>query len=137
MLFRSVQVTKQGGVESVEAPDGQFLYFTKGYQVPGLWRLSVAGGEETLVLDSHGVGQWRYWAVTRQGIWFATAEQPNKPLLEFFSFATRKVTPVATLEKRIGFFGFSGLDVSPDGRWLIWQQLDQAGSDIMLLENFR
>ena len=25
----------------------------------------------------------------------------------------------------------------PDGRWLIWTQLDQVGHDIMLMENFR
>jgi hypothetical protein len=75
--------------------------------------------------------------VKEQGIYFATAETPERPLLEFFSFATGKVTLLATLEKRISYFGFAGLDVSPDGRWLIWQQLDQEGSDIMLMENFR
>jgi hypothetical protein len=100
-------------------------------------RLPVSGGEETLVLNHHSAGQWRYWAVKEQGIYFATAETPEHPLLEFFSFATNKVTPLATLEKKISYFGFAGLDVSSDGRWLILQQLDQEGSDIMLMENFR
>ena len=133
----AVQVTKNGGFDNVESPDGQFLYFTKGYQVPGIWRIPVAGGEETLALNQHRAGQWRYWAVQEQGIYFATAETLEHPLLEFFSFATGKATPLATLEKKISYFGFAGLDVSPNGRWLIWQQLDQEGSDIMLLENFR
>jgi Tol biopolymer transport system component/DNA-binding winged helix-turn-helix (wHTH) protein len=134
---QAVQVTRNGGFDNVESPDGQFLYFTKGYQVPGIWRVPVAGGEETLILNHHRAGQWRYWAVKEQGIYFATAEAPERPLLEFFSFATGKVTPIATLEKKISYFGFAGLDVSPDGHSLIWQQLDQEGSDIMLLENFR
>ncbi len=135
---QAVQVTRNGGFDNVESPDGrQYLYFTKGYRVPGIWRMPVAGGEETLVLNHHSAGQWRYWAVKEQGIYFATAETPEHPLLEFFSFATGKVTPLATLEKKISYFGFAGLDVSPDGRWLIWQQLDQEGSDIMLMENFR
>jgi hypothetical protein len=70
-------------------------------------------------------------------IYFATAETIEHPLLEFFSFATGKVSPIATVEKKISYFGFAGLDVSPDGRYIIWQQLDQEGSDIMLMENFR
>jgi hypothetical protein len=75
--------------------------------------------------------------VREQGIYFATAEIPERPQLEFFNFATGKVTTIATLGKKIRHLGFNGLDVSPDGRWLIWQQLDQEGSDIMLMENFR
>ncbi|MEP7336597.1 MAG: LpqB family beta-propeller domain-containing protein, partial [Acidobacteriota bacterium] len=134
---QAIQVTQHGGFDNVESPDGQYLYFTKGYRVPGIWRMPVAGGEQTLVLNHHSAGQWRYWAVKEQGIYFATAETPEHPLLEFFSFATGKVMPIATLEKKISYVGFAGLDVSPDGRWLIWQQLDQEGSDIMLLENFR
>jgi hypothetical protein len=30
----------------------------------------------------------------------------------------------------------SGLAVSPDGRWLLYTQVDQSGSDIMPVENF-
>ena len=134
---QAIQVTQHGGFDNVESSDGQYLYFTKGYQVPGIWRMPVAGGEETLVLNHHSAGQWRYWAVKEQGIYFATAETPEHPLLEFFSFASGKVMPIATLEKKISYFGFAGLDVSPDGRWLLWQQLDQEGSDIMLMDNFR
>jgi len=132
----AIQVTQQGGFESQESPDGQFLYFTKGY-LPGIWRVPISGGEEKMALNHHGSGKWRYWAVREQGIYFATAEIPERPQLEFFNFATGKVTTIATLGKKVGYHGFSGLDVSPDGRWLIWQQLDQEGSDIMLLENFR
>lgn len=29
-----------------------------------------------------------------------------------------------------------GIVVSPDGRWLLYTQVDQSGSDIMLMENF-
>jgi hypothetical protein len=74
--------------------------------------------------------------VVEQGIYFATAEQPQQPLIEFFRFATGQVTTVAVLEKELGRAA-SGLAVSPDGRWLIWSQVDQIGSDILLLENFR
>jgi hypothetical protein len=29
------------------------------------------------------------------------------------------------------------LAVSPDGRYLLWSQIDAVGGDLMLLENFR
>jgi len=28
------------------------------------------------------------------------------------------------------------LAISPDGRWILYSQLDQGGNDIMLVENF-
>ncbi len=132
----AVQVTQQVGHDGVESPDGQFLYFTKGYRVPGIWKMPIAGGEATLVLDQHGAGVWRHWEVTEAGIYFATEEQPKQTLIEFFSFATRQVTLIATMPKGLDR-STPGLSVSPDGRWLIWSQLDQQGSDILLLENFR
>jgi Tol biopolymer transport system component/DNA-binding winged helix-turn-helix (wHTH) protein len=133
---QALQVTKQGGFDSFEAPDGQWLYYAKGRAAPGIWRMPVAGGEETLALDHHRAGFWRYWAVTEQGIYFTTVETPDHPLIEFFNFATGKVTTISRLEKRIDG-NVSGLSVSPDGRALIWSQLDQSSSDIMLMENFR
>ena len=132
---QATQITTEGGLDNMESPDGRFLYYTKVRNTPGIWRKPVAGGEETLVLDHHRAGYWRHWTVVEQGIYFATAENPQQPLIEFFSFATGQVTPVVTLEKEIGK-GLSGLSVSPDGRWLIWSQIDQEGSDIMLVENF-
>jgi hypothetical protein len=29
------------------------------------------------------------------------------------------------------------LSISPDGRWVLYTQMDQAGSDLMLVENYR
>jgi hypothetical protein len=74
--------------------------------------------------------------MTEQGIYFANAATPAHPLIEFFSFATGKVTLVAAIERGIGS-GAAGLAVSPDNRWLLYVQLDHGGSDIMLMENFR
>ena len=61
----------------------------------------MEGGAETPVLDHHQAGLWRSWAVVEQGIYFVTAETPDRPLIEFFSFATGQVTQVAAPEKPI------------------------------------
>jgi eukaryotic-like serine/threonine-protein kinase len=131
----AVQVTRQGGFEGFESPDGKFLYYAKR-NAPGLWRIPTEGGEETPVLDLHKAGYWRYWAMADKGIYFVTAETPSRPVIEFFSFATNQVTQIATLEKPIVQW-YPGFAVSPDGRWILCAQLDQSGSDIILLENFR
>jgi hypothetical protein len=74
--------------------------------------------------------------LAENGIYFATAEQPLHPLVEFFSFSTGQITHIATLEKEI-FGNAKGLAISPDGHWLIYSQIDQNTSGIVLLENFR
>jgi hypothetical protein len=96
----------------------------------------VKGGVETPVVDHHGAGFWRSWAVTEEGIYFVTAEMPARPIIEFFSFAAGDVRQVAILERPVQsrVWGFS---VSPDRRWILYTQIDQSSSDIMLMENFR
>jgi hypothetical protein len=88
------------------------------------------------VLDHHRAGLWRQWEVTQHGIFFATAETPERALIEFFSFATSRVSLVMSLEKGLPDTT-SALSVSPDGRLLIWTQLDQISSDITLMNGFR
>jgi Tol biopolymer transport system component/DNA-binding winged helix-turn-helix (wHTH) protein len=130
---QAVQVTKQGGFLGRESIDGKFVYYLKDRGVPGIWRVPVEGGEEVLVLTHHKAGLSRAWTVVEKGIYFATAEDPANPSIEFYSFDTSKVTQVAALSKPFSY----SLSVSPDGRWLLYTQVDQSGSDIMLMENFR
>ena len=132
----AVPVTTQGGFEGFESPDGKYFYYAKGRDVPGIWRIPVEGGVETPVVDHHGAGFWRSWAVTQEGIYFVTAEMPARPVVEFFSFAAGDVSQVAIIDRPVHprVWGFS---VSPDRRWILYTQIDQSSSDIMLMEKFR
>ncbi|MBI3653066.1 MAG: PD40 domain-containing protein [Acidobacteria bacterium] len=132
----ALQVTRYGGFEACESTDGKILYYSKGRSVPGIWQVPVAGGEESLTLDYHKAGYWRLWTVMEKGIYFATATTPSRPVIEFYNFATRKVTTVATLDKPISRYD-PGLAISPDRRSLLFTQMDQSGSDIMLVDNFQ
>jgi Tol biopolymer transport system component len=129
----ALEVTHQGGFAAFESPDGNYVYYAKGLDVRGLWRLPVKGGAEELVLNRLGAGAWQLWAVVNPGIYFAEPEGKNRGVIEFFSFATRGVTRVAAMER----MSEDGLAVSPDGRWLVYTQDDTPSSDIMLVENFQ
>jgi len=132
----ATQVTKEGGFEGFESMDGKQLYYAKGRLAPGIWQTPVTGGPETLLLDHNKAGYWRFWAVAPKGIYFATANEPARPVIEFFNFATRNVMTIATLDKPLSPTD-PGLIVAPDGRSLLFAQMDQSGSDLMLVENFR
>jgi hypothetical protein len=71
------------------------------------------------------------WTVVPKGIYFAPMEAPKS--VEYFDFASKHVRRIRKFEKNFG----NGLSVSPDGRWLLYTQVDKANSDIMLVENFR
>ena len=128
-----VQVTKRGGYVAFESSDGKSVYYAKDQSSPGIWRVSVDGGEEVPVLDSVA-GYWGNWAVGLDGIYYIEPETKNGAAIEFFSFATRRITEVASLGKvSVSWVGFA---VSPDGQWALYTLVDQEGSDIMLVENF-
>ncbi|HXG67063.1 MAG TPA: protein kinase [Blastocatellia bacterium] len=131
----AVQVTKNGGFRACESPDGKFIYYSK-VDASGLWRVPVEGGEESLILDQLQKGYFHAWAVVDRGIYFINPAPKPPATIEFFSFATRRITRIASLEK-VSFMWGSTLAISPDERWILYSQLDQTGSDIMLVENFR
>jgi Tol biopolymer transport system component/DNA-binding winged helix-turn-helix (wHTH) protein len=134
---QAVQVTRHGGFEGFASADGKFIYYGKTIDFPSIWRMPVAGSEETPVLDLQKTEHRRSWVVVEKGIYFAAAETATRSVVEFFSFATGRVERrVATLERAIKQ-GPPGLEVSPDGRWLLYTRIDQSGSDIMLMEYFR
>jgi hypothetical protein len=128
-----IQVTKGGGFAAVESYDGKTLYYAKGLKVPGLWKVPVDGGEEALVIEQPGAGLWGYWDLTAAGIYYYN---DRTRAIEYFSFATRRVTKIATTEREPIRWD-PGMSVSPDGHWILYAQSDVAASHIMLVDNFR
>lgn len=121
-------MTQHGGLAPFESPDGKYVYYAKGLVNPSLWCVPVEGGEESLVLDR--VGSWAVWAVVDDGIYFEDGDGQSGEVIEFFSFATRRVTKVAAIAKPSGL----GLAVSPDERWLVCLQNEEGSSKVMLGE---
>ena len=92
----------------------------------------MEGGEETKVGDSlNSQGQF---AVTDLGTYFiARPEAAGAYNLDFCDFASDETREIVALPGRPGF----GLSVSPDGRYILYTQTEQQGTDLMLVENFR
>ena len=130
----AVQVTRHGGFAAMESPDGKFLYYAKGQNVPGLWRIPTDGGEEIEVITSLEPGYWGYWAVVDNGIYYL--DTTAKPGIAFFNLTTHHTTRAFDLENGPAREA-PGLAISSDKRTILYTQLDALNSDIILVENFR
>jgi Tol biopolymer transport system component/DNA-binding winged helix-turn-helix (wHTH) protein len=128
----AVQVTHNGGEFGIESEDGKTLYFTRILRADSgsIWRMPIAGGPEEQLSDSlYRVN----YAVAKRGIYYMThAGESGNSVLKLYDFATGTTSTVLAMG-RPEF----GLDVSPDGRYLVYAQLDDPASDLMLVENFR
>jgi eukaryotic-like serine/threonine-protein kinase len=131
----AVQLTRGSGQNPAESPDGRTVYYLRGQGESGLWQVSTEGGEETQVFEAR-VSPWN-WAAVGRGIYFLTPQARTQYALEFFDFATRQTTQVATLERPSVMSFISALTVSPDERWVLYAQRDKIDFDLMLVENFR
>jgi len=142
----AVPVTKNGGFAAMESVDGRSVFYTnKIDQAPmtgapmtgvdtasmALWKIEVTGGEESRVLPSV---YRRNFALVNSGIYFVPEPGADgKYFIQFLDFATQKVKMVASIP-RPPFLGFS---VSPDEHSILYSQIDESSSDLMLVENFR
>lgn len=91
--------------------------------------MPVDGGDETKILDAVPA---RSFTVVEKGIYFTSRWEQGRFAIQFFEFASRQTRPVVVSERPVG-----GVTVSPDGRSILYNQVDQQGSDLMLVENFR
>jgi len=132
-----VQVTHKGGCIPFESPDGNVVYYQKTMGDSDVWKVPAAGGEETRV---HGPVGMFCFVVVADGIYFIEPGPPGFPpsgprlnSLKFFSFAKGIAEKVFDIKYR----PMIGLSVSPDGRHVLFSQIDPFVCDLMLVENFR
>ena len=125
------QVVAFAGFYCRESPDGSLFYFSRDWANPSLWRVPVEGGEEEQVLESSFGG---IYEVVDDGVYFVPPSTPEAGFsVQFLRFATGAVEHVFSLER----WPPMGLSVSPDGRSILYSQMEDYQSDIMLVENFR
>jgi Tol biopolymer transport system component len=120
------------GFSPRESLDGTTMYFASHDENSVLKRVALRAesGTESEVEGLPRIRDSELWTLTSGGIYFVPAAAPKS--LRYFDFATKQVHPVFEGEK--DFRG--GLSVSPDGHWILYSQIADANSDIMLVDHF-
>ncbi|HZU26848.1 MAG TPA: hypothetical protein VFA04_15085 [Bryobacteraceae bacterium] len=138
---RAQRLTSESGFEPVESADGSLIYFfrpTFGQSIGQLFSVPAAGGPATKVMDdpvNHG-----WWALGSNGVYFVGAA-PGTPAgqlsgkdrrLDYFSFATRRVTELASIPGMLRLYN-PDFCLSPDERRIVYGQVDES-TNIMIVE---
>ena len=124
------RVTVNGGIYAAESHDSAYIYYSRGPTDPTLWRMPVKGGAEDLVSGAPKPFGTSHWALAATGIYIV---DQNGNLI-FYDFARRQTS---TIIHHPEFLTNWSLAVSPDGREVVWPQVDARAADLMLVENFR
>ena len=115
----------------LESPDGRYVYFSYDGQP---WQVKTDGGRQQQVEGMPLNASDNAWNPFGTGIYFL-ASPNNKMEIDVFDLNTKAVRTIFVLDKvtpaRMG-----GLPIT-DGRWLLFSQMDDSSSDLMLVENWR
>ena len=130
------QVTHDGGYMSRESPDGKWLYFSK-YGTEEILRMPISGisGAESVVGPPYHP-QPGGWALTQSELLFidrTTLE--HSAVIRAYNPSTKAMRSIVSLDEIFVDRNDFGLSVSPDGKWLLYSQLDRSGSNVMLAES--
>jgi Tol biopolymer transport system component/DNA-binding winged helix-turn-helix (wHTH) protein len=127
-----VRITRGGGIRGIESEDGKWVYFAKGgFSPTSIWKAPIAGGQEMFVLDH--VASSMSFDVTADAIYFVAVDDGSRQAaIKTFNLVSGALTRMRRLEKTWGY----GLAVSRDQRSLLYAEVDEAGSDLMLVVNF-
>jgi Tol biopolymer transport system component/DNA-binding winged helix-turn-helix (wHTH) protein len=129
----AIPITKQGGFEAFESPDGKHIYYVRADEKPenaGIWRVPVDTGAEVRVV---GQGGRSSFAVTKNGIFIVDPLAKPSATFSFYSFASPGLRPTGQLPAG-SRMAPSKIAVSPDEKWILYVQYDQWGSDIQMIE---
>ncbi len=127
------QITQNGGKFSMESSDGESIYYVRP-DTDGIWNYPLDGSAEPRqVFANLDVRDWGNWSVTPSGIYFVQRLE-HSPALAFYGFQSGRTTHLKTLDS---VPSHPALSVSKDLSWFVYTQIDDEGSDIMVLEGFR
>lgn len=133
----AAQVTRDGGYMSCESPDGKWLYFSSP-EKEAIFRMPLSGvAPAELVVGSPHRVQPRGWALTRSELLFIdrATTQDHSAMIRAYNPSSKAIRPIAVLHELFADRDDIGLSVSPDGKWVLYSQLDRSGSNVMLAES--
>jgi len=130
----AVQITSLGPAHNPEeSPDGNSVYYHVPQDPGEIWRIPVQGGKPVRMAgptQPFPVG----YTITKDGIYYGAPplDGGQERFIRFFSFSTGRDKPVVAAKRPF----HSGISVSPDSRYILFDQYDESGSDLMIIEHF-
>ena len=129
----AILAASQDIIEPIESADGKILYFPSR-NVNALIMMLPLDGADTApqpVAGMPNLSVEHQWAVVTSGIYFVPQTAPRT--ICFYDFATGHTREIFKTDRELS----DGISVSPDGRYMLYSQLDENNSNIMLVNNFR
>ena len=121
------QLTTDGGYAALASPDGTSILFTR-LERPGVWQMSVDGGEATLLVPTVRAAENANWRVTPNGIYYV-GSTADHTVVRRAPLAGGPGVDVAW----IGNYSWPGLAVTRDGK-VIYAHWDRRESNIMAMD---
>ena len=123
-------LSNQAGSFPYESVGGDRVYFvTSPVSNPVLMVISLSKPRSESKVEGIPGVNFANWTVAPKGIYFLPN---NKGSLEYFDFGAKKVSHLMELSDE----PVMGLSVSQDQRFIVYGRLQQADSDIMVVENW-
>lgn len=131
----AMQMSRDGGLEGYETPDGKFFYFTRDFFETGIRRVPAQGGEEHPVPGLEGAGRWRSWGVNGVGVFYFAPPSPGETLysVRLLGFHDGKEVRLLSSSEPPPRYQ-SGLASSHDGKVLVLSKTDHIVNDLFLVE---
>jgi Tol biopolymer transport system component/DNA-binding winged helix-turn-helix (wHTH) protein len=125
--------TPQDLITPIESSDGKALYFQSRMVNSNIMMLALdrSGATPQEVSGIPRVFREFQWTLVHDGIYFTPQHSPRS--ICFFDFATRHTHEVFKADKDLD----GGMSMSPDGRYMLYSQVDESNANIMLVSNFR
>jgi Tol biopolymer transport system component/DNA-binding winged helix-turn-helix (wHTH) protein len=117
----------------IESSDSKVLFFPWRNDDANIMMLALDRPEATphQVPEMPKISNEAQWAVVPDGIYFSPQAYPRS--ICFYDFATRHTREIFRTDKDLA----EGMSISPDRRYMLYSQIDESNSGIMLVSNFR
>ena len=131
---RETKITRNGGIDLCESPDGNVLYYSK-LDSAGIWSLPKNGGDEQLVTGALHRGYWGDFSVTERGIYLLDVDAVPRPSIMLYRFQTKRLSPIIQLTQQANSWS-PDFSASSDGGMLFLSQSVPQNS-ITMVDNLR
>lgn len=121
------QITRDGGVYAVESFDKKSIYFTSADHVASIRTAPSSGGPEKTLLA--GVVGHSAVSLAPGGLYYLSSQSRTGGQIAYFNLATNSSRPFLAIDRPIHHF----LSSSANGNFVLFTQVDQQDSDLMLL----